>query len=215
MADEEKNETVGETQPEDAAPEEAPAEAAEDAPVEEPPAEEEAPAEEETPAPEEAPAAAAEPVEPTEKPTPKQRRRLKRSAHTGEARPQRSPEDRAQERAVKRAAKAGARRRARASVRQRRGEPGHGTPPAELEAGSRKVRQGVVVSAKPDKTITVRIEITRRHPTYEKVVRRTNTIHAHDESNEAQEGDVVRVVESRPMSRTKRWRLVEVMERAR
>jgi small subunit ribosomal protein S17 len=73
----------------------------------------------------------------------------------------------------------------------------------------------VVVSAKPDKTITVRIEITRRHPTYEKVVRQTNTIHAHDESNQAQEGDTVRVVESRPLSRMKRWRLVEVLERAR
>ena len=73
----------------------------------------------------------------------------------------------------------------------------------------------MVKSAKPDKTITVQIEITRRHPTYEKVVRRTSTIHAHDERNQAQEGDIVRVVESRPLSRTKRWRLVEVLERAR
>jgi small subunit ribosomal protein S17 len=61
----------------------------------------------------------------------------------------------------------------------------------------------------------VQIEIKRRHPTYEKVVRRTSTIHAHDERNQAQEGDIVRVVESRPLSRTKRWRLVEVLERAR
>ena len=59
------------------------------------------------------------------------------------------------------------------------------------------------------------LEVARRHPTYEKVVRRTSKLHAHDEANQAQEGDVVRVVESRPLSRTKRWRLVEVLERAR
>jgi small subunit ribosomal protein S17 len=72
-----------------------------------------------------------------------------------------------------------------------------------------------VVSNKADKTITVRIEVARRHPTYEKVVRRSTTLHAHDEANEANEGDVVRVIESRPLSRSKRWRLVEVLERAR
>ena len=75
------------------------------------------------------------------------------------------------------------------------------------------MRQGTVVSSKADKTITVRIEVVRRHPVYEKVVRRSATIHAHDESNTANAGDVVRVIESRPMSRTKRWRLVEVLER--
>ena len=77
------------------------------------------------------------------------------------------------------------------------------------------MRQGTVVSSKADKTITVRIEVVRRHPVYEKVVRRSATIHAHDESNAANAGDVVRVIESRPLSRTKRWRLVEVLERAR
>ncbi len=61
----------------------------------------------------------------------------------------------------------------------------------------------------------MRIEVVRRHPVYEKVVRRSATIHAHDEGNEANAGDVVRVIESRPRSRTKRWRLVEVLERAR
>ncbi|HSJ18709.1 MAG TPA: 30S ribosomal protein S17, partial [Solirubrobacterales bacterium] len=54
-----------------------------------------------------------------------------------------------------------------------------------------------------------------RHPTYEKIVRRSNTLHAHDAGNEASEGDLVRVVETRPLSRTKRWRLVEIVERAR
>jgi small subunit ribosomal protein S17 len=77
------------------------------------------------------------------------------------------------------------------------------------------VRQGVVVSNKADKTITVRIEVQRAHRTYGKVVRNTSTLHAHDERNEAHAGDTVRVVESRPLSRSKRWRLVEILERAR
>ena len=78
-----------------------------------------------------------------------------------------------------------------------------------------KVRTGVVISAKPDKTITVRIDVTRRHQVYKKIVRSSSTLHAHDERNDANEGDLVRVVESRPLSRTKRWRLVEVLERSR
>jgi small subunit ribosomal protein S17 len=80
--------------------------------------------------------------------------------------------------------------------------------------GKRKVRQGIVVSDKAEKTITVRIEIARRHRRYEKIVRSSNTLHAHDENNDAHEGDVVRVIESRPLSRTKRWKLVDVLERA-
>ncbi|MGH2988939.1 MAG: 30S ribosomal protein S17, partial [Solirubrobacterales bacterium] len=87
--------------------------------------------------------------------------------------------------------------------------------PAERAAGKRKVRLGTVVSSRAAKTITVRIERARRDPTYEKVVRRSNTVHAHDERDEANEGDVVRVVETRPLSRTKRWRLLEIVERAR
>ena len=66
-----------------------------------------------------------------------------------------------------------------------------------------------------DKTITVRIENARRHRRYEKIVRSSSTLHAHDEANDAHEGDLVRVVEARPLSRTKRWRLVEVLERAK
>ncbi len=61
----------------------------------------------------------------------------------------------------------------------------------------------------------MQIEVVRRHPVYEKVVRRSATVHVHDERNEASEGDTVRVVESRPLSRTKRWRLLDVLERAR
>ncbi|MGB7587509.1 MAG: 30S ribosomal protein S17 [Solirubrobacterales bacterium] len=77
------------------------------------------------------------------------------------------------------------------------------------------MRQGIVVSNKGEKSITVRIDIVRRHPTYEKVVRRSHTLHAHDERNEANEGDIVRIVETRPLSKTKRWRLIEVLERAK
>ncbi|TMK23825.1 MAG: 30S ribosomal protein S17 [Actinobacteria bacterium] len=81
--------------------------------------------------------------------------------------------------------------------------------------GKRRERTGVVVSDKAEKTITVRIEVARRHRRYEKIVRSSSTLHAHDENNDAHEGDVVRVIESRPLSRTKRWALVDVLERAR
>ena len=104
--------------------------------------------------------------------------------------------------------------RSRARAKTKR-EAGQGTPAAEREPGAKKVRQGTVVSSKADKTITVKIEITRRHPVYEKVVRQSSTIHAHDEANDANAGDTVRVIESRPMSKLKRWRLVEVLERAK
>ncbi|HEY5430067.1 MAG TPA: 30S ribosomal protein S17 [Solirubrobacteraceae bacterium] len=78
-----------------------------------------------------------------------------------------------------------------------------------------KVRQGVVVSDKADKTITVRIDTARRHRRYAKVVRTSRTLHAHDESNDAHIGDTVSVREARPLSRLKRWRLVDVIERAK
>lgn len=79
----------------------------------------------------------------------------------------------------------------------------------------RKVRQGVVVSDARDKTITVLLETARPHPVYKKTVRRSAKLHAHDERNEASVGDTVRVMETRPLSRQKRWRLVEIVERAR
>jgi small subunit ribosomal protein S17 len=186
---------------------------AEETPAAEAPAEvAETPAEEAPePPPAETPAADAEPEEEL---SPKQRRKLERSRHTGEARPQRGVDERVAERVARRERAAAARRRARARARSKH-EPGEGTPHAERAPGSKKVRQGTVVSSKADKTITVRIEVVRRHPVYEKVVRRSATIHAHDESNDANTGDVVRVIESRPLSRTKRWRLVEVLERAK
>jgi small subunit ribosomal protein S17 len=79
----------------------------------------------------------------------------------------------------------------------------------------RKVRQGYVVSAGRDKTITVLLETQQRHPVYKKTVRRSSKLHAHDERNEAGVGDLVRVVECRPLSLQKRWRLVEIIEKAR
>lgn len=79
----------------------------------------------------------------------------------------------------------------------------------------RKVRQGLVVSAGRDKTITVLLETQQRHPVYQKTVRRSSKLHAHDEHNTAGVGDLVRVVECRPLSRQKRWRLIEIVEKAR
>jgi small subunit ribosomal protein S17 len=82
------------------------------------------------------------------------------------------------------------------------------------ERGTRKVRTGVVVSDKMDKTVLVRIDRQVRHPLYGKIVRRSSKLAAHDESNDAHVGDVVRVMETRPISKSKRWRVVEVVERA-
>ncbi len=223
MADEEKNETTEENAPEESAPEaEAQAEQAPEAeaPVEEAPAAvEEAPAEEAAAddAPADAPAAEA-PAEDApdefEGMDWKARRRIERSRESGAAGPQKSPEDRAGERAQRRGANA----KARSSYRRKRrqgGEPGQGTAPAERRGAARKERQGTVVSSKSDKTITVRIDTARRHPAYEKIVRESSTLRAHDESNEAGEGDLVKIVETRPLSKTKRWRLVEVLEKAK
>ncbi len=132
-------------------------------------------------------------------------------------RPSRTPEQRDAERRELRKAKATARTRRRSQEKAKRaaGDKGTGTPPAEPKVTTPQMRTGTVVSAKPDKTIVVRIDIARRHRKYEKIVRSTNKLHVHDEANDANEGDVVRVVESRPLSRTKRWKLVDVLERAK
>jgi small subunit ribosomal protein S17 len=114
-----------------------------------------------------------------------------------------------------------ARQRRRAKVKQAPKPAASGTgdaeqaPAKEHGPGKPRVRQGIVKSAKPDKTIIVRIDSARRHRMYKKIVHSSTTIHAHDENNDAGEGDRVRVVETRPLSRTKRWRLVEITERAR
>jgi small subunit ribosomal protein S17 len=185
MADQENPETNEEQAPEAAAEEQAPA--AEAAP---------------------APAAPAPPVAPA---TPKERKAAAR-ARRGVRRPS-TPE----ERKALRAAKAAARSRRRQQEREKRAAAGkgEGTPPADRLPGTPQSRLGYVVSDKADKTITVRIDTAKRHRRYQKIVRSSSTLHVHDERNDAHEGDLVRVVESRPLSRTKRWRLVEILERAR
>ena len=167
----------------------------------------------------EAPAAAAPEPEPAE-PDPlddlpwKERRRILKSREPHKAGPQKTTEERIADREARRKAKAAERRKERAALKADH-KAGTGTPAAERDSNAAKVRQGIVVSDKGDKSITVRIDIARRHPTYEKIVRRSRTLHAHDERNEAGEGDVVRVIETRPLSKTKRWRLVDVVEKAR
>jgi small subunit ribosomal protein S17 len=207
-----------EVAPEAAAEEAAPEAAAADEPAAAEPAPEaaaeevapEAAAEEAAP---EAPAAQAAPAAATPGPppaTPKERKVAAR-ARRGTRRPA-TPEERTELRREK--AKARTRRRASEKAK-RTGAKGEGTPPPEHGPGAPKVRLGKVISDKADKTITVRIDVARRHRRYQKIVRSSTTLHAHDERNDANEGDLVRVVEARPMSRTKRWRLVEILERAK
>lgn len=85
----------------------------------------------------------------------------------------------------------------------------------EHERGRRQERQGTVVSDAMEKTIVVRVDVVKAHPRYKKVVRRSVKFHAHDETGQAKVGDVVRIVETRPLSKTKRWRLAEVVEAAK
>jgi small subunit ribosomal protein S17 len=227
MADQENNETT---------PDETPA--AEETPVEAPAAADESPvaaeevaaaaaegaapeastgepeaAAEDAPAPEAPaapPAAPAAPAEPAPPPLTPQERRVAARVKRGRRRPS-TPEERLE---VRRA-NAAARRRRREQERAKKTTQGEGTPPADHGTGKAQVRLGKVVSDKADKTITVRIDIAKRHRRYRKIVRSSSTLHAHDERNDANEGDLVRVVECRPMSRSKRWRLVEILERAR
>jgi small subunit ribosomal protein S17 len=201
MADEEKNETTEES-PEVAA--DTPAEPTAEA---ETPADEEAPAEApaaeaatEEPAAEapaaEAPAAEAPAAEPEADATPapqsqpkKKRKRLPRSLRPQKTRPKR-------EVATER------------KPISREEKPEH-------DRGRRQERRGVVVSDAMDKTIVVKVESIRSHPKYKKVIRRSTKFHAHDEQNSAHVGDVVRIVETRPLSKTKHWRLAEIVEVAK
>ena len=85
----------------------------------------------------------------------------------------------------------------------------------EVRPNARKVREGIVDSTKMDKTIVVRVVDRVRHPLYGKTLQRTKRLYVHDETNDAREGDRVRVQETRPLSKNKRWRLLEIVERAR
>ena len=201
MADEEKNETteatpeepVDEAAAEQAAPE---AQAAEEAPAEEPAAEE-APAEEAPAA--EAEAVKAEAVEaPAEEAAPepaavsekkKKGKRLPRSQRHTHSKPKREPP--AERKPIVR------------------------TPKPQADRGRRQERRGVVVSSAMDKTIIVKVEAIKAHRRYKKVIRRNVKFHAHDEQNTANVGDIVRIVETRPLSKSKHWRLVEIVEAAK
>jgi small subunit ribosomal protein S17 len=137
-------------------------------------------------APAEAPAAAAPPAQSEPK---KKRKRLPRALRPQKGRVQR-------ERATER-------------------KPISREPKPEHERGRHQERRGVVVSDAMDKTIVVKVDVVKSHARYKKVIRRSVKFHAHDERNEAHVGDVVRIVETRPLSKTKRWRLVEVVEVAK
>ncbi len=151
---------------------------------------------------------------------PKDRRRRARASKAAKTKPRapRSAEGRHQERVTERRKKAGLRRTGRVKARAKaKASPANAEAiaPREHITGVQQLRQGVVVSDKADKTITVRIDTARRHRRYRKIVRTSSTLHAHDERNDAGIGDTVIVREARPLSRTKRWRLVEVVERAK
>jgi small subunit ribosomal protein S17 len=176
-------------EPEDAVPveETSPeAPAAEAAPAEAAPAAEEGPAPEAAPA---APSAEAAPAAPAGEPRKKRLKHIPRSERRKRTKPKRE-------------------------------QPTTRKPIVRLEKpahakGRRQERRGVVVSDAMDKTIVVKVESVRAHQMYKKVIRRSVKFHAHDEQNEAHVGDRVRIVETRPLSKTKRWRLAEVLEQAK
>ena len=221
--DEQKKDETTEQEPQDESPQDAgPVSDTSSSPTGEGPAssppaseapEDEAPADEDAASAPAAEEAASEPNPEDDLPW-KERRRLAKSRRPHKAGPTLDEEGRKAERAKARERKATLRRKQRAAAKAAHAA-GTGTPPAEKESNAAKVRQGIVVSSKGDKSITVRIDIARRHRTYEKIVRSSTKLHAHDERNEAGEGDVVRVIETRPLSKTKRWRLVDVVEKAR
>src|SRR3954464_6726401 len=160
-------------------------------------------------------------AEPQEVLPPKERRARRRAATAPPARGPLTPEQRDEERRARRAHKAKLRRsyrgREKAKAAERRAatpapEPAHAP---EHRPGRAKARQGIVASDSADKTIVVRVDVTRRHRRYGKIMRPSTKLHVHDERNDAGAGDTVRVVECRPMSRTKRWRLTDVLERAK
>jgi small subunit ribosomal protein S17 len=151
----------------------------------------------------------------------KERNAAARAAKAKQASGPRTLEERLEERRLHRERNAAQRRRYRAKQKEKRAETRAAAPAGEERhapehgPGRPKVRQGVVTSDKGDKTITVRVDITRRHKRYHKILRSSISLHVHDEANSAHAGDTVRVQECRPLSRTKRWRLLEVLERAR
>ena len=219
MTEEEKNETT-EEQPieaeatEEAVPEaeavpEVPEQAQEEAPAAEAAPEEEAAAEEPSPEAEEAPEAEADAAPEAEAD----------AAPEAEAAPEPEPEAvPAPEPKKKRKRLPRSERRQRPRVKREPSaerKPIVRLPKPEGERGRKQERRGVVVSSAMDKTIVVQVETSKLHPRYKKVIRRATKFHAHDERNEANEGDIVRIVETRPLSKTKNWRLAEIVKAAK
>lgn len=187
----EKNDTTED------APVEAETPIAEETPVveepvtEEPAVEAEAPAEPKAPATPAAPAVPEAPAEPQAQSQPKKKyKRLPRPLRPQKTRPKRAP-----------------------ATGKRK--PISREPKPEHDRGRRQERRGVVVSDAMDKTIVVKVDTIRAHPRYKKVIRRSTKFHAHDEANTAKVGDLVRIVETRPLSKTKNWRLAEIVEVAK
>ncbi len=161
--------------------------------------------------------AVAEDAEPEEQLSPKERRKKAKSSKNRRPKYTGTLEERRAQRDAHRTKKAVQRRAHRAKQREehKAAGPREGTPKTVKEPGRKRIQQGTVVSSKTDKTITIEIEVQEAHRVYKKVVRHSKKLTAHDERNDANEGDTVRVIESRPLSKTKRWRLVEIVERAK
>ena len=217
MPDDEKNETteeLTEPTPEEPAPE-APAE--DEGPSEEPAAEEADP-ETEAEAPAEEPAAEAEPEAEAEAPAEEPAADAVAEEPADEAAEAESAEEAAPAQPVSKPKRKRLPRSERHKhVKPKRERPAERRPIVRLEKpehprGRRQERRGVVVSSGMDKTIVVRVDAVKAHPKYQKVVRRSTKFHAHDEQNQAKVGDVVRIVETRPLSKTKNWRLAEIVE---
>jgi small subunit ribosomal protein S17 len=210
MADEEQNETTEETREETPVEAEASAETPPEPEPEAPPEEPGPPVPEpESPEPTPEPAPPAEPVaEGEEAPV---------AAEGEEAPVEEQPAAVAPAKKKRKRVPRSERRRRPKPKREQVGErkPITRLPKPEAERGRRQERRGVVVSAAMDKTIVVRVDVVKAHPRYKKVVRRSQRFHAHDEQNQAKAGDVVRIVETRPISKQKHWRLAEVVEVAK
>jgi ribosomal protein uS17 len=213
MADKKNDETTEETVEETPAAEVEETLVAEETPaVEETPVAEEAPAVEETPVAEEAPAVEETPVA-EEAPAVEEAPVAEEAPAAEEAAPAAPAKKRRSEKHVPRSARRTRTKLVREKPATRK--PITRTEKPESELGRRQERRGVVVSDKGDKTIIVKVDVIKSHPKYKKVIRRTAKFHAHDEANTAGVGDTVRIVETRPLSKTKRWRLAEIVEKAR
>src|SRR5918992_323480 len=204
MADEKKKERTDEPTDEiveEAAVEETQVEAA---------AEPEAVGAEDVPPADEAMAAAEREAEPEPEPEPEQRASEAAAPAKAEPAPSAPPEPKRKKKRLPRALRPTRTKTKREKPTERK--PIVRLPKPEGERGRRQERQGTVVSAAMDKTIVVKVDTIKAHRRYQKVVRRSAKFHAHDERNEAKVGDVVRIVETRPLSKTKNWRLVEIVE---